>query len=35
MANIGNYDIPLFEDDVESIKEFFKIAVNTIIYHRW
>ena len=35
MANFGNYDIPLFEDDIQTIKEFFRIALNTIVFHRW
>lgn len=35
MANFGNYDIPLFEDDIQTIKEFFRIVLNTIIFHRW
>lgn len=35
MANYGNYDIPLFEDDLTTIKEFFRIAVYTIFFHRW
>lgn len=35
MANYGNYDIPLFEDDIQTIKEFFRIVLNTIFFHRW
>ena len=35
MTNFGKYDIPVFEDDLTTIKEYFRIAVNTIFFHRW
>lgn len=35
MTNFGKYDIPLFEDDLTTIKEYFRIALNTIFFHRW
>ena len=35
MANYGKHIIPLFEDDVLTIKEYLKIVLNIIFYHRW
>lgn len=35
MANYGNYDLPFFQDDIPSIKEFLRISLNIIFYHRW
>jgi hypothetical protein len=35
MANYGKYSIPLLEEDLPTIKEFFKIALNTLFFHRW
>ena len=35
MSNVGNHTISIFEDDLETIKEFIKISFNTIFYHRW
>ena len=35
MTNFGKYDIPIFEDDLTTIKEYFRIALNTIFFHRW
>ena len=34
MSNYGKHMIR-FKDDLSTIKEFLKIAINTIIYHRW
>ncbi len=35
MSNYGIYQIPQFEDDISNIKEFLRIAFNTIFFHRW
>ena len=35
MTNFGKYDIPIFKDDLTTIKEYFRIALNTIFFHRW
>ena len=35
MANFGDYQIPHFEDDLPTIKEFLRIVLNTIFFHRW
>ncbi len=35
MANFGEYQIPHFEDDLPTIKEFLRIVLNTIFFHRW
>ena len=35
MANYGRYSIPLLEEDLPTIKEFFRIALNTLFFHRW
>ena len=35
MANYGKYSIPLLEEDLPTIKEFFRIALNTLFFHRW
>ena len=35
MANYGTYQIPHFEDDLPTIKEFLRIVLNTIFFHRW
>ena len=35
MTNYGNYDIPVFEDDLYTIKEFIRISLHTIFFHRW
>ena len=35
MSNYGIYQIPQFEDDIINIKEFLRIAFNTIFFHRW
>lgn len=35
MANYGNYEIPVFEDDINTIKEFLRISLHTIFFHRW
>ena len=35
MSNFGNHTLPIFEDDLETIKEYIKIAFNIIFFHRW
>ena len=35
MANYGTYQIPHFEDDLPTIKEFLRIVLNAIFFHRW
>ena len=35
MSNIDNHIIGIFQDDLETVKEFLKIAINTIIFNRW
>ena len=35
MSNFGNHIMPIFEDDLETIKEYIKIALNIIFFHRW
>jgi len=35
MANCGNHAINIFEDDLYTVKEYLKIALNTVFYHRW
>ena len=35
MANYGNHTLPIFKDDIFTIKEYLKIAINIIFYHRW
>ncbi len=35
MSNIAKHTIEIFEDDLTTIKEYLKIALYTIFYHRW
>ena len=35
MSNCGNHAINIFEDDLYTVKEYLKIALNTVFYHRW
>ena len=35
MSNIGNHIIQIFKDDKSTVKEYLKIAINMIIFHRW
>ena len=35
MANFGNHIIPIFQDDILTVKEYLTIAINVIFYHRW
>ena len=35
MSNIGNHIIQIFKDDKPTVKEYLKIAINMIIFHRW
>ena len=35
MSNFGSHIMPIFEDDLETIKEYIKIALNIIFFHRW
>lgn len=35
MTNYGNYEIPVLEDDMNTIKEFLRISLHTIFFHRW
>ncbi len=43
MTNFGNYELPVFvkklfnlkEDDINTIKEFLRISLHTIFFHRW
>ena len=35
MSNFGNHTITIFEDDLYTVKEYLKIALNTVFYHRW
>jgi len=35
MSNIGNHSLPIFEDNLPTIKEYLKIALNTVFFHRW
>ena len=35
MATYGNHTLPIFKDDIFTIKEYLKIAINIIFYHRW
>ncbi len=35
MTNYGKYDLPIFIDDIETIKEVTKIVFNTILFHRY
>ena len=35
MTNYGKHILPLFEDDILTIKEYLRIAINIIFYHRW
>ena len=35
MSNIDNHIVGIFQDDLETVKEFLKIAINTIIFNRW
>ena len=42
MTNYGNYEIPVFvniiiikEDDINTLKEFLRISLHTIFFHRW
>ena len=35
MSNFDNHIIGIFQDDLETVKEFLKIAINTIIFNRW
>ena len=35
MANFGNHTIPIFQDDILTVKEYLTIAINVIFYHRW
>jgi hypothetical protein len=35
MTNYGNYEIPVLEDDLNTIKEFLRISLHTIFFNRW
>ena len=35
MSNFDNHIVGIFQDDLETVKEFLKIAINTIIFNRW
>lgn len=35
MTNYGNYEIPVFQDDLQTIKEFMRISLHSIFYHRF
>ena len=35
MSNFGKHIMPIFEDDLETIKEYIKISLNIIFFHRW
>ena len=35
MANFGNHTIPIFQDDILTVKEYLRIAINVVFYHRW
>ena len=35
MSNFDNHIIGFFQDDLETVKEFLKIAINTIFFNRW
>ena len=35
MSNFGNHIIQIFKDDKPTVKEYLKIAINMIIFHRW
>ena len=35
MSNYDNHIVGIFQDDIETVKEFLKIAINTIFFHRW
>ena len=34
MANYGNHTLHIFQDDKDTVKEYLKIAINIIFYHR-
>ena len=35
MSNFRIHTITIFEDDLYTVKEYLKIALNTVFYHRW
>ena len=35
MSNYDCHNIGIFQDDLETVKEFLKLAINTIFFHRW
>ena len=35
MSNYDSHIIGVFQDDLETVKEFLKIAINTIFFNRW
>ena len=35
MSNFDSHIVGIFQDDLETVKEFVKIAINTIIFNRW
>ena len=35
MSNFGKHSIPIFEDDKEIVKEYLKIALNILFFHRF
>ena len=35
MANFGSHTIPIFQDDISTVKEYLRIAINVVFYHRW
>ena len=35
MSNFDSHIVGIFQDDLETVKEFLKIAINTIIFNRW
>ena len=35
MSNFDSHSIGIFKDDLLTVKEFVKVAINTIIFNRW
>ena len=35
MSNYDLHTVGIFQDDLETVKEYLNIAINTIFFHRW
>ena len=35
MSNYDSHTMAIFQDDLETVKEYLKIAINTIFFNRW